>query len=118
MNVADIFSTDPKVQARIADEAIEHFKAELAKFDDTMRPHYERLNAYYQEAREDDDREASDDYGRQRDRYFADWMDARRPYLQQITQIALLKDGLSPREMTFADATRFYAGVEVVEPPA
>lgn len=111
MAISDLFSTDPVVLARMADENVAFMKAELAKFDAQMAPHYDRLQAYYAEAQEDGDREAVEDYGDKMDRYRARWTQARQPYLQQIMQIALLKDGLTPREITFMWTKALYADI-------
>lgn len=97
-----LFSDNPAELKAMADESIERLKVELAEFDARMAQPYERLIGRVQAAREDQDSEAYDDYSREAGRYLARWQDNRRPYIQQIQQIAMARDELEPRALTLA----------------
>lgn len=95
-----LFSDKPADVLAMADELIEHLKGELAKFDASKAPHYDRLRAYVSQARDDGDSERYEDFSREAGRYLARWQDARRPFIQEIMRLALARDLVDPAKMT------------------
>lgn len=115
--MVDLLSNKPEDLRAMADEQIAYFKEELAKFDAKQAPHYHRLVEYVRDAEARDDRERYEDYSRQASRYRADWEDARRPYLQQIQRIAMLRDDVDPPKITFTWAQGVFADVKPIPEP-
>lgn len=114
----DLTSTKPEDLRRMADEAIIRLKEQLAELDAKQAPHYHRLVSYAHEARDDSDRQRYEDLSRQASRYRADWGDARQPYIQQIQRIAMARDDITPRTMTFTWARGVFADVHDLDLPA
>lgn len=55
-------------------------------------------------------------FGRLLDRYVADWQMARRPFIQEITRLAMARDAVTPRTMTFAWASANLGDIPDVAP--
>jgi len=98
---SDLFSKDPKVLARVADETISYLKEQLAEFDAKQAEHFDRLTAYMAEARDRERWERAEDLADQRDEYHRTWMRAREPMVQQIIHIERAKAEVMPPRMIF-----------------